>query len=112
VLGEPGVGRHPGAGGGMTRDGEALARLLGRVRRRLALVRALRWVARAAAVIGWSTLGWALATMAVPLRFPIRPVAAGEAAGLLAGLALLACLRPGLLAAARLTDRRLGLADR
>jgi len=96
----------------MTREAEILQRLLGRVRRRLALGRALRWVARAAAVIGWSTLGWALATMAVPLRFPVRAVVAVEAAGLLAGLALLACLRPELLAAARLTDRRLGLADR
>src|SRR5207253_8619669 len=112
VLRDLDLGAPPEAGGSMTRDAEILPRLLGRVRRRLALDRALRWVARAAAVIGWSTLGLALATMAVPLRFPIRAVAVVEAAGLLAGLALLACLRPGLLAAARLTDRRLGLADR
>ncbi|TMI90657.1 MAG: hypothetical protein E6H00_06385 [Bacillati bacterium ANGP1] len=97
----------------MTREAELLGRLLGRVQRRLAVDRALRWVARTAAVTAWSTLGWALATMAVPIRFPIRAVVAVEAAGLVAGLALLVRLRrPGMLAAARWTDRRLGLADR
>ena len=97
----------------MTREADVLRRLLLRVQRRLALDRALRWVTRAAAVTASATLGWALATMAVPLWFPLRAVVTVEAAGFLVGLLVLArWWRPGLRAAARLTDRRLGLADR
>ena len=45
----------------MTREAELLGRLLGRVQRRLAVDRALRWVARTAAVTAWSIIS----------RFPV-----------------------------------------
>ena len=97
----------------MTSDTYALHDVVRRVRLRLGVAAALRVVARSSAGAALLVLAWSLATMIVPLRLPLPAVAAAVAGGaLVALLALSWALRPSPLLAARVTDRRLGLADR
>lgn len=97
----------------MTREATILDELLRRVAVRIGVDKALRWIALAAAVLGLIVLGWALLTMVIPVPLPLRDVAVAGLGGLALGAGLLAwLLRPSLLAAARITDRRLDLADR
>lgn len=93
-----------------TRD---LDRLLHAVTRRLGAAAAWRITARAAALAGAGLLTWALLGTVIPVRFPLRPLAAGLAAALVLLWPILAVLlRPSRLRAARIADRRAGLADR
>jgi hypothetical protein len=97
----------------MTREAAILNDVLRRVAFRIGVEHAFRWTARAAAVLGLIVLGWALLTMVLPLSLPFRGVAILGLGGLVIGAVLSALLlRPSPLVAARVTDRRLGLADR
>ena len=97
----------------MTREAAILRRVLDRVAFRVAVRRAADWTARVAAALALAVLGWALATMIVPIPLPPREVAIAACAGLaLVAATLTWRLRPSLLAAARVADRRLEMADR
>ncbi len=97
----------------MMREATILNDVLRRVAFRIGVEHAFRWTARAAAVVGLIVLAWALLTMALPLFLPLREVTIIGAAGLVIGAVLsFLLLRPSLLVAARVTDRKLGLADR
>ena len=97
----------------MTREAAILRGILRRVAFRVAVGGALRWTARMAAALALAGLGWALATMIVPIPLPRREVAFAAGVGLALVAAMLTWrLRPSLLVAARVADRRLGLADR
>jgi len=90
-----------------------LGGVLERVARRLGAAAAIGTVVRAAVGAATGLLAWALVTLAVPVPFPLPAAAAAAALALAAAYPVLAWrLRPSLAAAARLTDRRLGLADR
>jgi hypothetical protein len=97
----------------MTPETHVLHNVVRRVRRRLGLAAALWIVTRSSAAAALLILGWALVTMILPLPFPLGGVAAAAAGGALAALLGLSWgLRPSPLAAARVADHRLGLADR
>ncbi len=97
----------------MTREAAILHDLLRRVALRRGVDTAVRWIVRAAAVQGLAILAWALLTMVIPVPLPLREVAIAGVGGLVLTASLLVWLfRPSPLIAARLTDRRLGLADR
>jgi hypothetical protein len=87
--------------------------VLRRIALRSGIDAAVRTLARAAALGSAGLLLWALATLVLPLPLPLRPVALAGAGALAAAFPLLVRRRrPSVLAAARLADRRLGLADR
>jgi hypothetical protein len=97
----------------MTREAAILNDVLRRVAFRIGIDHAIRWTTRTAAIFGLIVLGWAFLTMIFPLSLPFRE----EAILGLGGLAIIAVLsallrRPSPLATARITDHRLGLADR
>jgi hypothetical protein len=97
----------------MTSEAAILNDLLRRVAFRQGAARALRWIARAAAIAGLIVLSWALLTAVLPVFLPLREVVTAAGGGLVIGAVLLVLLlRPSRLTAARITDRRLGLADR
>lgn len=97
----------------MTRESRILHAVLRRVALRLGAGAAVRWLARGLAAASGIVLVWALATMVVPVPFPLREVAvAGAGIAVVSGPVLCWWLRPSLLRAARVADRRLGLADR
>jgi len=97
----------------MKREAAILNDVLRRVAFRIGVEHAFRWNARAAAVLGLIVLGWALLTMVLPLSLPFREVTIFGLGGLVIIAVLSALLlRPSPLVAARITDRRLGLADR
>jgi hypothetical protein len=97
----------------MRREAAILNNVLRRVAFRIGVEHAFRWTARAAAVLGLIVLGWALLTMVLPLSLPFREVAILGLGGVVISAVLSALLlRPSPLVAARITDRRLGLADR
>jgi hypothetical protein len=97
----------------MTREAAILSDVLRRVALRIGLQASLRWIAAAASVLGLIVLAWALGTTVIPIALPLREVAiAGSGALAIGGGFLIWLLRPSLLAAARVADRRLGLADR
>jgi len=97
----------------MTRESRILQAVLRRVALRLGAGAAVRWLARGLAAAAGIVLGWALATMVVPVQLPLREVAvAGVVLALVSGPVLCWWLRPSLLGAARCADHRLGLADR
>ncbi len=97
----------------MKREAAILNDVLRRVAFRIGVDHAFRWTARAAAVLGLIVLGWALLTMVLPLSLPFREVAIFGLGGFVIIAVLSALLlRPSPLVAARITDRRLGLADR
>jgi len=94
-------------------EARELQRLLQPVVRRLALAGAARWLARAAAAAASGLLAWALVTAVVPVPFPLTRMLPWVAAALVAGsVAAARWYRPPLLTAARVADRRAGLADR
>ena len=97
----------------MISETDVLYDIVRRVRQRLGLAAAIRLVVRSSAGAAVLLLAWALATMIVPLPLPLTAVAAAAAGGALAALFGLSwALRPSTLAAARVADRRFGLADR
>jgi hypothetical protein len=97
----------------MTREAAILHDVLRRVAFRIGVGHAFRWTTRAGAVVGLIVLGWALLTTIFPLTLPSREVAILGVGGLVIGAVLSALLsRPSPLVAARVTDHRLGLADR
>jgi hypothetical protein len=97
----------------VTPDARELTLVLRRIARRLGAASAVRTISRAAAAAASGMACWALATLALPLPFPMRAAGAVVAAGLAGALpVLLWWHRPSLLVAARAADRRLGLADR
>jgi hypothetical protein len=97
----------------MTCEAAILRRMLDRVAFRVAVRRAVDRTARIAAALALAVLGWALATMIIPIPLPSREVAIAACAGLAFVAATLTWrLRPPPLAAARVADRRLELADR
>jgi hypothetical protein len=86
---------------------------LRRIARRCGIAAAVRTLARAAALATGALLLWALATLVVPVAFPLRLAVTVAAAALVVAFPVLArWYRPPALAAARLADARLGLADR
>lgn len=94
-------------------EARELERFLEPVVRRLTAAAAGRWFARAVAAAAVGLLAWALATAIVPVPFPLHRLlpwvgAAVAAAGVIAGR----LCRPSVLVAARIADRRAGLADR
>jgi hypothetical protein len=97
----------------MTREAATLNDVLRRVAFRIGVDHAIRWTTRTAAIFGLIVLGWAFLTMIFPLSLPFREVAILGLGGL-AIIAVLSALlrRPSPLATARITDHRLGLADR
>ncbi|HET9001719.1 MAG TPA: hypothetical protein VFP86_18905 [bacterium] len=97
----------------MTREAAILNDVLRRVAFRIGVDHAIRWTTRTAAIFGLIVLGWAFLTMIFPLSLPFREVAILGLGGL-AIIAVLSALlrRPSPLATARITDHRLGLADR
>lgn len=97
----------------MRHEARGLEAVLQRIALRSGIQAAVRALARAAALGSAGLLLWALATFALPLPLPLRPVALAGAGALAAAFPLLVWrFRPSVLAAARLADRRLGLADR
>ncbi len=97
----------------MTREAAILHGMLNRVAFRVAVGGALRWTTRIAAALALAVLGWTLLTMIFPVPMPLRTVAVAAGVGLALVAAMLVWrLRPSLLAAARVDDRRLELADR
>jgi len=97
----------------MTREAGILRAVLRRVALRVGVGEAVRWIARSLAALSGIVLAWALVTMVIPLGLPLREVAvAGAGVAVVSAPALVWLLRPSLLGAARLADRRLGLADR
>ena len=97
----------------MISETDVLYDIVRRVRQRLGLAAAIRLVVRSSAGAAVLLLAWALATMIVPLPLPLTAVAAVAAGGALEALfGLTWALRPSTLAAARVADRRFGLADR
>lgn len=97
----------------MTREAAILRDVLRRVALRIGIDRALWWMARGAVILGLVILAWALLTMALPVPLPLREVVTAGTAGLAIVTPILVwILRPSLLGAARVADRRLELADR
>ncbi len=97
----------------MTPEVQGLREVLRRVALRLGAGAAVRMLARAAAAGSTGLLAWALVTLVLPVPFPLSAAAAAAALILAAASpALVWRLRPSLLVAARVADRRLGLADR
>lgn len=87
--------------------------VLDRVALRLAATSALRVLARVAAFEAAALWVLGLVTLVVPFALPWRTIGAALGVGLAAALpVLLWRVRPSLLAAARVIDRRLALADR
>jgi hypothetical protein len=94
-------------------DAQELHRLLRPVVRRLAITRAARLAVRGVIGAASALLLWGLVTTVVPAPFPLTQLALGSAAVLAIGtLAALRWSTPPALAAARVADRRAGLADR
>lgn len=97
----------------MTHDAPELRAVLWKVQLRLGAAAAVRTVVLAAAVAAIGLVAWALLTVLLPVPFPLRRLAAAAAGVLGASCPVLVWrLRPPLLLAARVADRRLGLADR
>jgi len=97
----------------MTHEAIEIMVLLGRVSLRIGIVAAWRMLARAGAAAAGGLLVWALATMVVPVPFPLGRCAA--AIGVLLAVAcplLVLRLRPATSTAARIADRHAGLHDR
>ncbi len=98
---------------GVTHEAREFREVLHRVALRLAAGTAVRMLVRAAGVASTSLLLWALATLILPLPFPLYALAAIAALVLAVAHPLLVWrLRPPMLGAAQVVDRRLGLADR
>ena len=97
----------------MTREAAILHDLLRRVSLRQGAGIAMRWITRASAILALTILAWACLTMVIPVPLPLREVAIAGLGGLVLALPFLVwSLRPSSLAAARLIDHRLALADR
>lgn len=94
-------------------EARELHRLLQPVVRRLAIAAAGRLLVRAIIAAASGLLAWALVTAVVPVAFPLPRMIPWIAAALVLGAAAAArWCRPPLLVAARVADRRAGLADR
>jgi len=94
-------------------EARELHRLLQPVVRRLAIAAAVRRLARAIAAAAAALLVWALVTAVIPIPFPLSRMLPWVALALVAGAVAAVCWRrPPLLVAARVADRRAGLADR
>lgn len=97
----------------MTPEARELHRRLRPVVRRLAIAAAGRLLVRAVIVTAAGLLVWAVLAAIVPVPFPLPRLAPPLAAALAVGaLAAVRWRRPTVLAAARVADRRAGLADR
>ena len=97
----------------MTHEAIELHALLHRIAVRIGITAAWGTVARAAAAAGGGLLLWALATMVVPVPFPLARCAVAVGATLAATwLVLVWRCRPSASVAAQITDRRAGLCDR
>jgi|GEM_PF-772041 len=97
----------------MTEEARELHRLLRPIVRRLAIAAAGRFAARAIIAAAAGLLVWAAVTAVVPVPFPLARLLPWIAAALVIGAVVATrWCRPSLLVAARVADRRAGLADR